>query len=156
MNFNEIGVLRQNAFLKENYCVPVLLADVAIVLLAQVPLLSMILLEIPNCFVFIIFEALVKNKLRVVHNPTNDKLIYFVVVESSMASSHLTVVNGFEILYNFLLFTQQDMIFVLFTLLVQRFCPIVLFFYRSWKVARKITSHDTLVVNEWRWYVSNW
>ena len=63
----------------------------------------MVPLKIPYMFIMVIFISLVEDKLRVIDNPGDHKLINFVVIKSTMTLLRLAVVYSFEILYDFLL-----------------------------------------------------
>ena len=68
-----------------------LLTDVAVIPLTQVPLLSMVFFEVSDALVMVILVPLIENELWVVHDPADYKLIERFVQSLSHAGHKVIV-----------------------------------------------------------------
>lgn len=126
------------------------LADEAVIPLTQVPFLRVVFFEVSDALIIVILVPLIENELRVVNDPADDKLINLIVIKSAMALFDLTIIDGLEVLYNLLLFSQQNMILVLLSLQVQSLRAVILTLIdRLRVVAREIALHNALVIDVW-------
>ena len=124
-----------------------LLADVAVAALLELPLHTGVLLEEIIFSLNIIFNPLIEYQLRIVHNSGNDELVSFVIIQPTKTLRHLRSVNGFQVVHDFLIFTKQNMIFVNFPLDVD--CLVLLefrFVNEPLRLETHVDFHYSLVV----------
>ena len=77
----------------------------------ETPLKRSVFLEKPIMFFGITINSLVENKFGIVYDSCDYKLIKLVVIESSKPLSGLRMIDCFEIINKFFLFSNDDMIF---------------------------------------------